>query len=133
MSSWRPATSDAARTPGSAEAILAVVTQLTELVRSESEAIASRHARVSHSDYNLKKSQALLVMNRFAPLLTQAHPHPMLRTSLLNLCGELETNRRLLQLHLRAAQAVSDLITRAIREGQSDGTYSPSPWRDDAT
>lgn len=132
--SRRPATPDAARAPGpgSAEAILAVVSQLTEMLRSENNDIVSRRAGASHHDYNLKKSQALLVMNRFAPLLTQMKPSPALRASLLNLRGELETNRRLLGLHLRAAQAVSDLITRAIREGQSDGTYSPLPWRDDA-
>lgn len=122
---------DIARAPGSADAILAVINQLTEAVGSENEDILSRRSGTNHHDYNLKKSQALLVMNRFAPLLTQVGANPALRASLQNLRSELEINRRLLGLQLRAAQAVSDLITRAIREGQSDGTYSPLPWRDD--
>lgn len=109
--------------------MLAVINQLTELLRSENEDLAGPNI-VNHHDYNLRKSQALLAMNRFAPLLAQLEPTPALRTSLLHLRSELEINRRLLGLQLRAAQGVSDLITRAIREGQSDGTYSDFPWKD---
>jgi hypothetical protein len=128
----RTAASETAHAPGSAEAVLTVINQLTEAIRAETEDLVNRRSGANHHDYNLKKSQALLVMNRFAPLLTQVKANSDLQTSLLSLCSELETNRRLLGLQLRAAQAVSELITRAIREGQSDGTYSPLPWRNDA-
>jgi len=124
-------TSQAGQGTGYAEAMLAVIDQLTELVRSENEDIAGPNI-VNHHDYNLKKSQALLAMNRFAPLVGRLGPSPALRTGLARLRAELEINRRLLGLHLRAAQAVSDLITRAICEGQSDGTYSDLPWKDGA-
>ncbi len=43
----------------------------------------------------------------------------------------LETNRRLLSTQLKAARAVSDIITRAIRDSQSDGTYSDRYWMDE--
>ena len=132
MPTPRPLAFDGARPPGSAEAILSVVVQLTEAVRAENEDILSRRATIDHHGYNLKKSQALLTLNRLAPLMKLAGASAPLRASLQNLCTVLETNRRLLGLELRAAQAVSDLIARAIREGQSDGTYSPLPWRDDA-
>jgi hypothetical protein len=123
--------SNGARPTGSAEAVLSVLVQLTEAVRSENEDILSRRPGINHHEYNLKKSQALLVMNRLAPLMAQAGASSPLRASLRDLRAELETNQRLLGLQLRAAQAVSDLIARAIREGQSDGTYSALPWRDD--
>ena len=49
--------------------------------------------------------------------------------TLAGLSAELEINHRLLRTQLKAAQTVSSLIARAIREGQSDGTYAPFAWR----
>ncbi|HTV32198.1 MAG TPA: hypothetical protein VME69_03725 [Methylocella sp.] len=110
--------------------MLNVIKQVTELVRSENIEIGERRG-VNHHDYNLKKSQALVALNRLSPLFAHLEPNPVLRAALLDMRRELEINWRLLDLQLRAARAVSDLITRAICEGQSDGTYSALPWKDD--
>jgi len=45
------------------------------------------------------------------------------------IAGELEDNRRILRVQLRAAQDVSEIIARD-QAGQSDGTYSAFSWRD---
>jgi hypothetical protein len=37
----------------------------------------------------------------------------------------------MLRTQLQAAQAVSEIIARAIRESQSDGTYSARAWLED--
>jgi len=51
-----------------------------------------------------------------------------LAAALGDLQRRLETNRRLLSTQLKAARAVSDIITQAIRDSQSDGTYSDRYW-----
>jgi hypothetical protein len=36
----------------------------------------------------------------------------------------------MLRVQLNAARKVSDIIAKAIQDGQSDGTYSAFVWRD---
>jgi hypothetical protein len=79
----------------------------------------------------LRKSQGLLELNRLAPALASNHVGPVLRAALADLHAKLETNRRMLRTQLQAARAVADIIARAIRESQSDGTYSARSWLDD--
>jgi len=107
-----------------------VINQVTELVRSENKEIGELSG-ANHHDYNLKKGQALVALNRLSPLFAHLESNPVLRAALQDMRRELESNLRLLELQLRAARAVSDLITRAICEGQSDGTYSALPWKND--
>ncbi|HZZ61570.1 MAG TPA: hypothetical protein VFE63_10385 [Roseiarcus sp.] len=38
-------------------------------------------------------------------------------------------NRRALGVQLKPAAAIADIIARAIRDGQSDGTYDARAWR----
>src|SRR5208282_1976597 len=43
--------------------------------------------------------------------------------------GLLEANRQALAVQLKACAAVSEIIARAIQDGQSDGTYTALAWR----
>ncbi len=52
-----------------------------------------------------------------------------LREALADLHVKLEINRRALAVQLKACAAVSEIIARAIRDGQSDGTYTALAWR----
>jgi hypothetical protein len=52
-----------------------------------------------------------------------------LREALADLHAKLEINRRALALQLKACVAVSEIIFRAIRDSQSDGTYTALAWR----
>ena len=107
-----------------------IISQVTALVRSENKEIGELSG-ANHHDYNVKKGQALVALNRLSPLFAHLESNPILRAALQDMRRELESNLRLLDLQLRAARAVSDLITRAIYEGQSDGTYSALPWKND--
>ena len=51
---------------------------------------------------------------------------------LAELNAALETNERVLGAQLRASIAVAEIIARAIRDGQSDGTYTARAWRERA-
>ena len=106
------------------DAALAVVRRLLQTLQSENAAVSLNRGMTDHSEYNILKSQALLALNCCAPKLVYAEINPALQTALQDVLVELETNRRLLATELQAAQAVAAIIARAIREVQSDGTYT---------
>jgi hypothetical protein len=113
-----------------AAAILPVIERLTRTLDEENEAIA-RRGPVDYDAFNHRKSQGLLELNRHAPNLAGLRLGSALAAALGDLQTRLETNRRLLSTQLKAARAVSDIITRAIRDSQSDGTYSDRYWMDE--
>jgi len=113
-----------------AAAILPVIERLAQTLDEENEAIA-RRGPVDYDAFNHRKSQGLLELNRHAPNLAGLRLGPALAAALGHLQTRLETNRRLLSTQLKAARAVSDIITRAIRDSQSDGTYSDRYWMDE--
>jgi hypothetical protein len=109
--------------------ILSVVERLHATVAAENDEI-HRRCSVNYDDYNLRKSQGLLELNRLMPLLGVARGAPNLREALTKLHAALDENQRLLRVQLSAARKVSTIIADAIHEGQSDGTYSAQSWRD---
>ncbi len=68
-------------------------------------------------------------LNRLLPALADATPSAALREALADLAAALEANRRALGVQLKASVAVAEIIARAIRDGQSDGTYTALAWR----
>jgi hypothetical protein len=115
-----------AQTIGSA---LSLIERLRETLAAESAEVA-RRGRVDYEAYNWRKAQALLELSRFTPVLGLAPSHPRLRTAVAGLNAALEKNARILSVQLKAAKAVADLVARAVRDGQSDGTYSAMAWRE---
>jgi hypothetical protein len=79
--------------------------------------------------YSLRKNQGLLELNRLIPALGGATAAGPLREALADLHAKLEANRRALGVQLKACAAVSEIIARAIQDGQSDGTYTALAWR----
>jgi hypothetical protein len=104
--------------------ILPAVDRLRKTLEEENADIA-RRGRVDYHAYNMRKSQGLLELKRLAPAIAGNPIGPVLRDALVDLQAKLEINRGLLRTQLDAAQAVADIIARAIRDSQSDGTYSP--------
>jgi hypothetical protein len=67
-------------------------------------------------------------LSRLEPALMGLRGHPGLRAALSDLLDKLDANQRLLNAKLRAARTVSEIVARAIADGQSDGTYSDQVW-----
>ena len=109
-------------------AALPIVARLSDAVAAETAAIAAGGA-VPYEDFSRRKTQGLLELNRLAPALKRAPASEALREALEELRARLEANRRSLGLQLRASIAVAEIIARAIREGQSDGTYTALAWK----
>ncbi len=107
---------------------LPIVERLRQTVGEETADIAAGRP-VAYQAYSLRKNQGLLELNRLLPALGQASAGGPLRAALADLDAKLEINRHALGVQLEASAAVADIIARAIREGQSDGTYDAPAWR----
>lgn len=117
-----------ALTPAAAAA-LPVIERLIATLDAENRDL-EQGRRVRYEAYSLSKNQGLLELNRLMPALAGAAAAAgPLRDALGELHVKLEINRRSLAVQLRACEAVSAIITRAIQDGQSDGTYTASAWR----
>jgi hypothetical protein len=116
----------------SAEAALAMALPVVERLRRTAAAETADIARagpVAYETYSAQKNQGLLELNRLLPALDGAAPGGALSEALADLAAELEINRRALGVQLKACAAVAEIIARAIRNGQSDGTYTALTWR----
>ena len=95
-----------------------VVDQETSLLRE--------NRAVELTEYNHRKQQGLLEINRilrnFSPLDMQGVDRDCVR----RLVRKLESNRQILAHHIMAMDEISTLVSRAMQEAESDGTYGRS-------
>lgn len=111
-----------------AAAALPIVERLIATIDAENRDLAQGRP-AQYEAYSLRKNQGLLELNRLIPALDRALAPGRLREALTDLHAKLEANRRALAVQLRACAAVSEIIARAIQDGQSDGTYTALAWR----
>jgi hypothetical protein len=111
-----------------AAAALPIVERLIATIDEENRDLAQGRP-AQYEAYGLRKNQGLLELNRLIPALDRALAPGRLREALTDLHAKLEANRRALAVQLRACAAVSEIIARAIQDGQSDGTYTALAWR----
>jgi hypothetical protein len=113
--------------PSAVGAVLPIVERLIATVDAETRDL-EQGRRIKYEVYSLNKNQGLLELNRLLPALGVAAAAGPLRNALAELHAKLEINRRALAVQLKACEAVSEIITRAIQDGQSDGTYTALAW-----
>jgi hypothetical protein len=124
-----PARDKSAREDPALAMILPVLNRVWLAVEAENGEL-SRGRGVDYPAHSQRKSQGLLELSRMPATLASVSAHPAARAALADLSAKLDLNRRLLQIQLRAARTVSGILARAIRDGQSDGTYSAHVWRE---
>jgi len=105
----------------SPELTKAALARLEKALDDENAALG-RFDAANIGEFSRIKTQCLLELQRPAPLYPAQDPQ--LQARLRGLQQKLELNRWLLNLHLEAAKEVSTVIMTAIRESESDGTYS---------
>jgi hypothetical protein len=108
-------------------AALPIVERLIATIEAENSDL-EHGRRARYETYSRSKNQGLLELIRLVPALAGAVAAGPLRDAFADLHEKLEINRRSLAVQLKACEAVSNIITRAIQEGQSDGTYTASAW-----
>ena len=109
--------------------ILIAIERLIDAVEGETRDL-SGPGPVDYGAHSQRKSQGLLELSRLEPALADLKAHPRARAALGELIARLEHNQKLLHARLRAARTIAEVVARAIREGQSDGTYSNHIWRE---
>jgi hypothetical protein len=109
--------------PALPELAKAALYRLEKALDEENAALAAFDSR-NLTEYSRIKTQSLLELERSTSLLGLEQAGPELSQILETLRQKLELNRWLLLLHLEAAKEITTVITAAIRDAESDGTYS---------
>ena len=117
-----PAASERGKAPA-AGALSNAIQRLEEIVDQETAALRSR-AKVDLKDFNDRKNHALLELSRTIRHLKTGGEDQALLDQLSGLRAKLEINRTVLKMHLDAVREVSTTLSDAIRNADSDGTYS---------
>ncbi|MCI4678802.1 flagellar protein FlgN [Rhodoblastus acidophilus] len=86
-------------------------------------AILRENGATELTDFNHRKRQGLLEINRILRNFDAADLAGVDRTRVLRLVGKLEENQRMLAHHLKAVDSIAALLTRAMQDAESDGTY----------
>ena len=105
--------------------IEAAVNRLADIVDEETAALRG-HTPIDLKASNDRKSLGLIELNRVLRLIEGTKPEPSTLKALEMLNGKLDTNGHFLKLHLEAVREVAAIISRTVREADSDGTYSPA-------
>jgi hypothetical protein len=115
--------------PGPLPFFLVAIERLADAVERETRDLAGP-GPIDYRAHSRRKSQGLLELSRLEPKLAGVRSHPKARAALAELLRRLDDNQKLLHARLRAARTIAELVARAIRDGQSDGTYSAHVWRE---
>jgi hypothetical protein len=101
------------------------IERLEAVVDQETAALKDRTA-TDLREFNNRKSQGLLELSRSLRHFQGATPSNAVLARLAGLRAKLDVNQAVLKLHLEAVREVSTIMADAIRDAESDGTYSPS-------
>lgn len=100
-----------------------VLLRLEEIIDQETEALRLRKS-VDLKGFNDRKSQALLELTRLMRHVKGGSGNPQLMARMEGLRAKLEVNRAALKMHLEAVREIAETLSDAIRDAESDGTYS---------
>lgn len=103
--------------------LMRAIRRVEQTLVRETEALRKRQS-IDMDDMNRRKSQGLLELSRVGRRLDPKAIDADLERMLRRLRGTLAENRAALDLYLGAAREISATVTSAIREADSDGTYS---------
>jgi hypothetical protein len=104
-------------------ALLASIRRLAGIVEEETAALATGN-KIDFDDFSARKSRSMLEFVRLMRARMHLGGEAEVTEEIQRLRHKLERNRSLLEMHYDAVREVATIIVRAIREADSDGTYS---------
>lgn len=120
--------SDARPANGNEHAAIAgcnlVLARLTQLVREENDHLSGQR-RGDHRQFTERKTQLLREL-MLAERNCRGAAATQLAGPLKQLKLLLDRNQKLLSVHIKAVREVSSIIVDALRQAESDGTYTRS-------
>lgn len=109
-------------------ALLRAIERTEDLLIEETFALENRRA-IDFVSFVRRKNQSLLEITRAARALKDFEVEPTVTDRLAGLKEKLERNQAVLRLHLEAVREVAELLAKAARDVESDGTYSMPNFR----
>lgn len=108
--------------------LVRTIERLEETLEQETTGLRAR-AQIDLKDFNTRKTHGLLELTRAMRHLDRGGLSDAVAARLSALRVSLEINRGVVKMHLEAVREVSTIVADAIRDAESDGTYSASIGR----
>jgi hypothetical protein len=110
--------------------VIAVIERIEGYLDEETAALANSH-KFDFKASNDRKSQGLVDLNQALRRLPQAQLNADLKGRLEAFRQKLAINLKTIRLHLEAVKELASILSDAIRDAESDGTYTRNigPYR----
>ena len=113
---------DAARSD-EVRGLLAAIRRLESIVEEETVALATGQ-KIDFDDFSARKSRSMLEFVRLMRARMHLGGEVEVTEEIQRLREKLERNRSILEMHYDAVREVAGIIVKAIKEAESDGTYT---------
>ncbi len=109
--------------------LLSAIRRLETIVEEETVALATGQ-KVDFDDFSMRKSRSMLEFVRLMRARMHLGGETEITEEIQRLREKLERNRSLLEMHYDAVREVATIIVTAIKDAESDGTYTGRAARD---
>ena len=103
--------------------LLAAIRRLASIVEEETAALATGQ-KIDFDDFSARKSRSMLEFVRLMRARMHLGGEVEITEEIRRLRDKLERNRSILEMHYDAVREVAGIIVKAIKEAESDGTYT---------
>jgi di/tripeptidase len=103
--------------------LLTAIRRLENIVEEETAALATGQ-KIDFDDFSARKSRSMLEFVRLMRARMHLGAEVEVTEEIQRLREKLERNRSLLEMHYDAVREVAAIIVRAIKDVESDGTYT---------
>lgn len=103
--------------------LLTAIRRLASIVEEETAALATGKM-IDFDDFSARKSRSMLEFVRLMRARMHLGAEVEITEEIQRLREKLERNRSLLEMHYDAVREVASIIVKAIKDAESDGTYT---------
>jgi hypothetical protein len=103
--------------------LLAAIRRLENIVEEETIAL-STNIKIDFDDFSARKSRGMLEFVRLMRARSHLGGQAEIIVAVQRLRQKLERNRAILEMHYDAVREVAAVIVKAIKDAESDGTYT---------
>ena len=109
--------------------LLAAIRRLESIVEEETVALATGK-KIDFDDFSARKSRSMLEFVRLMRARMHLGSEVEITEEVQRLREKLERNRSILEMHYDAVREVATIIVKAIKDADSDGTYTGRATQD---
>ncbi|MBH5368537.1 flagellar biosynthesis protein FlgN [Bradyrhizobium glycinis] len=103
--------------------LLAAIRRLATIVEEETTALATGQ-KIDFDDFSARKSRSMLEFVRLMRARMHLGGEVEITEEIQRLREKLERNRSILEMHYDAVREVASIIVKAVKDAESDGTYT---------